>query len=274
MTSEPVHAELQAACEVAVALAREAGALQLRERPGVTVRATKAHRNDLVSDVDLASEALIVDGLGAAFPDDGVLGEEGESTAGVERAALGRRPAGRHPQLPLGGGAVVGVHRVAAGRPGRRRGRSRRWASCTTRPLGETFSAVAGGGCLLDGRPVRASSCERLDEALAGLSFDPSVASKDRMAPVVAALLPVVGDIRRIPAALHLAYLASGRLDCGMLVGAKLWDVAAGLVLAREAGVVLGGAGGAPSPELVVAAAPGVWPEYTAGAAVQQLTAH
>ena len=59
-----------------------------------------------------------------------------------------------------------------------------------------------------------------------------------------------------------------------MLVGAKLWDVAAGLVLAREAGVVSAGPDGAPAPELVVAAAPGVWREYTAGAAVRQLTAH
>jgi fructose-1,6-bisphosphatase/inositol monophosphatase family enzyme len=54
-----------------------------------------------------------------------------------------------------------------------------------------------------------------------------------------------------------------------MLVGAKLWDVAAGLALAREAGVVLGDP---VAPELVVAAAPGVWQEYAATAAVQQLT--
>jgi fructose-1,6-bisphosphatase/inositol monophosphatase family enzyme len=53
-----------------------------------------------------------------------------------------------------------------------------------------------------------------------------------------------------------------------MLVGAKLWDVAAGLVLAREAGVVLRDPF---APELVVAAAPGVWDEYAASAAVRQL---
>ena len=264
MTPEP---NLRAACDVAVTLAREAGALQLRERPGVTVRATKAHRNDLVSDVDLASEALIVDGLRAAFPDDGILGEEGESTAGVS----GRRwivdPLdGTRNYLSAAGPWSVSI--------ALRDGPADLVVGVVHDPaLGETFSAVAGAGCLLDGRPVTASSCARLDEALAGLSFDQSIATKERMAPVVAALLPVVGDIRRIPAALHLAYLASGRLDCGMLVGAKLWDVAGGLVLAREAGVVLGGVGGTPSPELVVAAAPGVWEEYAAGAAVGQLTA-
>jgi myo-inositol-1(or 4)-monophosphatase len=262
VTPDPL--QLQVARDVAVALAREAGALQLRERPGVTVRATKAHRNDLVSDVDLASEALIVDGLRAAFPDDGILGEEGESTAGTSGRRWVVDPLdGTRNYLSAAGPWSVSIALQQEG--------SDLVLGVVHDPaLGETFSAVAGGGCLLDGRPVRASSCARLDEALAGLSFDQSVATKERMAPVVAALLPVVGDIRRIPAALHLAYLASGRLDCAMLVGAKLWDVAAGLVLAREAGVVLRDP---VAPELVVAAAPGVWREYGATAAVQQLTA-
>jgi myo-inositol-1(or 4)-monophosphatase len=93
------------------------------------------------------------------------------------------------------------------------------------------------------------------------------------MAPVIADLLPVVGDIRRIPAALHLAYLASGRFDCGLLVGAKLWDVAAGLLLAREAGVVLGGVDDRPAPALILAAASGLWPEFSACDAVRRLVA-
>ena len=261
MTGVPT--DLQVACDVAVQLAREAGALQLRERPGVTVRATKAHRNDLVSDVDLASEALIVDGLRAAFPDDGILGEEGESTAGTSGRRWVVDPLDGTRNYLSGAGpwsVCIGLEQEGTGLV---------LGVVHDPALGEMFSAVAGGGCHLDGRPVRASSCTRLDEALAGLSFDQSVATKERMAPVVAALLPVVGDIRRIPAALHLAYLASGRLDCAMLVGAKLWDVAAGLALAREAGVVLGDP---VAPELVVAAAPGVWREYAATAAVRQLT--
>ena len=126
-------------------------------------------------------------------------------------------------------------------------------------------------GVLLEGL----ANCEKLERPLLLLLPDDAAPEVHRLFEItgLAALLPVVGDIRRIPAALHLAYLASGRLDCGLLVGAKLWDVAGGLVLAREAGVVLGGAGGTPSPDLVVAAAPGVWEEYAAGTAVQQLTA-
>jgi myo-inositol-1(or 4)-monophosphatase len=53
----------------------------VRERATLTVHGWKAHANDLVSEVDLASERLIVDGLCAAYPADGVLAEEGSSSA-------------------------------------------------------------------------------------------------------------------------------------------------------------------------------------------------
>jgi fructose-1,6-bisphosphatase/inositol monophosphatase family enzyme len=187
--------DLRAAGDLAASLARDAGALQVRERPGVTAgrgaRVTsKAHANDLVSDVDRASEELIVDGLRVAFPDDGVLGEEGAGVAGAS---------------------------------------GRRWV---VDPLDGTRNYLSGAGpwavCIaLQGGPD-------LDD---------------------------------------LAYLAAGRLDCGALVGAKLWDVAAGLLLAREAGVVLGGAGGRPAPALILAAAPGLSRAFFACDAAQRLVA-
>ena len=90
------------------------------------------------------------------------------------------------------------------------------------------------------------------------------------MAEVVGLLLPEVGDIRRLPAALDLAYLACGRLDCAVLAGTKLWDVAAGMLLAREAGVVLGGVDGRPSPALILAAAPGLWEAFSTSDAAEQ----
>jgi myo-inositol-1(or 4)-monophosphatase len=253
--------DLRAEHDLAVSLARDAGLLQVRERRGVLENAgritSKAHANDLVSDVDVASEALIVDGLRAAFPDDGVLGEEGGGVAGTSgrrwvvdpldgtrNYLSGAGPWSVSIALQTDGELVVGVVHDPV--------------------VGETFSAVAGGGCRLDDVPVSASPVVRLNEALAGLSFQPSLAVKGFMGPVVADLLPLVGDIRRIPAALHLAYLACGRFDCGLLVAANLWDVAAGLVLAREAGVVLGEPDDRSSPAVILAAAPGLWREFVA----------
>jgi myo-inositol-1(or 4)-monophosphatase len=254
-----LHSDLPAALAIAEDLAREAGRLQMRERATLTVRGWKAHANDLVSDVDLASERLIVDGLRAAFPADGLLAEEGARSAGTSTRRwivdpldgtrnyiTGAGPWSVCIALQDGDDTVVAVVHD----PGAR----------------ETFTAVRGAGASLDGQPLRASDCSRLGEAIVGFSFNPSPEAKRAMAEMMPALLPAVGDIRRVPAALHLAYLAAGRFDAGLLVHTKLWDIAAGLLIAAEAGVVLSGPDGVPTPECTLAAAPALWPEFSAAA--------
>ncbi|MDF2969438.1 MAG: suhB [Nocardioidaceae bacterium] len=52
------------------------------------------------------------------------------------------------------------------------------------------------------------------------------------------------------------------RFDAGLLWHTKLWDIAAGLLVAAEAGVVLSGPDAAPTPELTLAAAPALWREF------------
>jgi myo-inositol-1(or 4)-monophosphatase len=251
---------LHAAHDLAVRLSREAGELQVRERAGITAHTVKAHANDLVSHVDLASEALIVDGLRAAFPDDGVLGEEGGGVTG--------RSGRRWIVDPLDG---TRNYLTGAGP----------WSVCIALQdisdtvvavvhdpgAQETFTAVRGAGAELNGEPLRASNCSRLAEAIVGLSFNPSLQAKRDMAQTLPALLPVLGDIRRVPAALNLAYLAAGRFDAGLLLHTKLWDIAAGLLVAAEAGVILSGPDGSPSPEFTLAAAPALWREFSEAAA-------
>jgi myo-inositol-1(or 4)-monophosphatase len=251
---------LSAALATAEHLAHEAGRLQMRERATLTVHGWKAHSNDLVSDVDLASERLIADGLRAAFPTDGVLAEEGANTAGTSgrrwivdpldgtrNYVTGAGPWSVCIALQAGVDTVVAVVHDPAAR--------------------ETFTAVRGAGAALNGEPIRASGCARLVEALVGFSFNPSPQVKRDMARIMSVLLPAVGDIRRVPAALHLAYLAAGRFDAGLLRHTKLWDIAAGLLVAAEAGVVLSGPDGAPTPELTLAAAPALWGEFSEVAA-------
>jgi myo-inositol-1(or 4)-monophosphatase len=93
-----------------------------------------------------------------------------------------------------------------------------------------------------------------------GVSFQPNPATKERAGKVIRELLPVCGDIRRLPAALNLVYLAAGRLDGGLALDTNLWDIAAGALIAREAGVVLGGRGDDFTTDLTVGAAPALWP--------------
>jgi myo-inositol-1(or 4)-monophosphatase len=256
-----LHPELSAALATAEALAHEAGRLQVRDRATLTVHGWKAHVNDLVSDVDLASERLIADGLRAEFPTDGLIAEEGSSSTGTSgrrwivdpldgtrNYVTGAGPWSVCIALQDGSDTVVAVVHDPAAQ--------------------ETFTAVRGAGAELNGEPLRASDCSRLAEAIVGLSFNPSVQAKRDMAQILPALLPVVGDIRRVPAAMNLVYLAAGRFDAGLLVHTKLWDIAAGLLVAAEAGVILSGPDGAPTPELTLAASPALWREFSEAAAV------
>jgi myo-inositol-1(or 4)-monophosphatase len=258
---EVLHTDLSAALATAEALAHEAGRLQVRKRATLTVHGWKAHVNDPVSDVDLASERLIADGLHAAYPADGLLAEEGSNIAGTTNRRWIVDPLDGTRNYVTGAGP---------------------WSVCIALQDGhdtvlavvhdpgppETFTAMRGAGAALNGKPLRASDCARLDEAIVGLSFNPSSSAKRTMAQILPTLLPAVGDIRRVPAALNLAYLAAGRFDAGLLVHTKLWDIAAGLLIAAEAGVILSGPHGAPAPELTLAAAPALWAEFSAMAEV------
>jgi myo-inositol-1(or 4)-monophosphatase len=125
---------------------------------------------------------------------------------------------------------------------------------------GETFTAVAGAGALLGREPLAVSATTRLEEALVGLSFNPSPQTKRWTGQLVAVLLPEIGDVRRVPAALDLAYVAAGRLDAGLMVDTQLWDVAAGLLIATEAGAVVAEVTGV-GPDLILATTPALRPE-------------
>ena len=100
-----------------------------------------------------------------------------------------------------------------------------------------------------------------LDRALIATGFGYDVERRRHAAQVAAVVLPRVRDIRRIgSAALDLAALATGRVDGYYERGLGPWDLAAGGLIAREAGVTVGGLDGRPAgAELVVAAAPGLF---------------
>ena len=245
--------DLEAARDAAAELAVRAGRLQLDRRSTVVVGATKAHANDFVSDVDLDSERLIVDGLSSAWPEDGILAEEESSRAGSTgwRWVIDPLDGTRNYLTGAGPWSVC----IAL-----QEGRTTRVAVVHDPAADETFSAVSGEGALLGRSRLGTSGATRLSEAILGFSFNPSPETKERVGALVAGVLPGVGDLRRVPAALALSCVAAGRFDAAMLIDTKLWDVAAGLLIAAEAGATLQEESfrGA---EVIVAAAPGLWPE-------------
>jgi myo-inositol-1(or 4)-monophosphatase len=90
-----------------------------------------------------------------------------------------------------------------------------------------------------------------------GFGYQPD--QRRRQAAVMAALLPQVRDVRRLgSAAVDLCLVASGRLDAYYEQGLNSWDLAAGMLVAREAGVTVSGLAGRPpgGPLVLAAGAP------------------
>ncbi len=102
-----------------------------------------------------------------------------------------------------------------------------------------------------------------LSGALVATGFGYAASQRASQGEIVAALLPQVRDIRRAgSAALDLCSVAAGRVDGYYEQGVRYWDIAAGGLIAREAGAVVGGLPGEePSPAMTIAAGPGLFGE-------------
>ena len=137
---------------------------------------------------------------------------------------------------------------------------------------GRVYSAAAGQGAhVIDEQgihPLRCTAVDDLSMALLGTGFAYSRRRRTAQAALVAKILPVVRDVRRIgSAAMDLCMVAAGRLDAYYEHGLHVWDRAAGALIAAEAGarVVLPEPGDPDSAAaLVVAAAPGIADELLA----------
>jgi myo-inositol-1(or 4)-monophosphatase len=125
----------------------------------------------------------------------------------------------------------------------------------------ETWSATKGGGAYLDGRPIRVNTEQDLAMALVATGFGYASSRRARQAEILRTVLPRVRDIRRAGAAsLDLCAVACGRVDAYYERGLKPWDLAAGGLIASEAGArVEGVRGRAAGEDLVIAAPPGLF---------------
>jgi myo-inositol-1(or 4)-monophosphatase len=125
----------------------------------------------------------------------------------------------------------------------------------------ERFTAVRGDGARLDGRLLHGSDCADLGTALVGTGFGYDAGRRSHQGAALAQVVPRVRDVRRIgAAALDLCWAAAGRLDAYFERGLQPWDLAAGALVAAEAGLTVGDLrGGAPSGEFVLAAPPALF---------------
>jgi myo-inositol-1(or 4)-monophosphatase len=204
-----------------------------RRRGGVEVSATKSSPVDIVTEVDKAAERLIFDRLLGARPGDGFLGEEGagaESTSGVQWIVD-----------PIDGTVnfVYGLPQYAVSIAAAVDGRPVAGVVLNVE-TGERFTATEGGGAFLDGVRLRVDASEPatpLSQRLVATGFSYVQEVRAAQAVAVAELLREVRDIRRLgSAALDLCAVAAGRVDAYVEEGLNPWDMAAGGLVATEAG--------------------------------------
>jgi myo-inositol-1(or 4)-monophosphatase len=226
----------------------------------VDVSSTKSSATDVVTEIDEACERLIRDRILTARPDDGFVGEEGDDvvgTSGVDWVVD-----------PIDGTVnfVYGIPTYAVSIAARR-GDEVVIGHVVNIASGAEWGAVAGEGSWCyeqDGRRMLAApAIAELGQALVGTGFNYVPEVRARQAEAMASFVPRVRDIRRIgSAALDLCALAEGQLDAYVEQGLKPWDLAAGGLIAREAGIVLSGLDGPPDERLVMAAHPAIATEY------------
>lgn len=218
-----------------LAVAREAArvaAAELMERFGRRAEGVQAKSSptDLVSAADVAAEKAVRSLLAELRPGDTILGEEGGETGeGGFRWLVD----------PLDGtiNFLFGIPAFAVSIACE--GESGTLAGVVLDPVREEWFAATGTGpATLNDEPLRASSRSELATAMIATGFGYDACVRARQAAVLARVLPRVRDIRRVgAAALDLAWCACGRFDGYYERGVHTWDVAAGALIARRAGL-------------------------------------
>jgi myo-inositol-1(or 4)-monophosphatase len=191
-------------------------------------------RNDFATDVDREAERLIAEVLLTGAPGSAVMGEE-LTPAGATGATVlwivdpldgTTNFLHKYPAYAVSIGAVVGDQLVVG------------VVVDVVRDL--VYHAVAGEGASCNDRPIRVSTITDPTLALIGTGFPFKAPASERVEEYLTQfrrVLHATSGVRRAgSAALDLAHVAEGRLDGFWEIGLAPWDVAAGVVLVREAG--------------------------------------
>jgi myo-inositol-1(or 4)-monophosphatase len=232
---------------LAVALeAAQAGAAVIREAaPRVrSIEWRSKKPADFVSEVDLAAEAAVLGVVRARCPEAGILAEEsGASAAANARVTFVVDPLDGttnflhgYPEYACSVGVVVDGTPTAG--------------VIIDVALNETFTAHVGGGAFVNGAPIRVSPIEDPKLALIGTGFPFSrMEDVDPYTRQLAQVMRGTAGVRRAgAAALDLASVAAGRFEAFWETVLSPWDIAAGIVLVREAGGIVTDLTGAPCP--------------------------
>lgn len=230
-----------------------AGAVRSEGTP--TAVRSKSTPTDPVTVADTETERLVRERLAVLRPGEAILGEEHGGDA-AEHGAV------RWVVDPIDGTVnfVYGIPAYVVSLAAQVDGRSIAGAVADV-CSGDVYSAAIGRGATITEAGIRrtlhCNDVSELSMALVGTGFGYQSERRAFQASLLAQMLPLVRDVRRMgAAALDLCMVAAGRLDAHYEHGLNVWDWAAGALIAAEAGAAV------TLPDsrdgLLIAAAPGV----------------
>ncbi len=218
----------------------------------------KGSDRDIVTDVDRAAESYIIGELSVLYPGHGFYGEEtGKTNEEAEFVWVidpidGTRSFARHMNFYSISIALMRNGKIVLGLV---------YAPATD----EMFSAITGCGATLNGKKIRVSGYEKLENSMLATGFAClREGYKFNNLQYLDKIILIASDLRRCgSAALDLAYIAAGRFDGFWELALNLYDIAAGVLLVQEAGgIVTDMNGGENYPEYgLIAGTPGVHAE-------------
>ena len=213
----------------AMRAAREAGRLLLEAAHG-EIQVDRLERRDIKLAVDRRAEEAIIAVLRERFPEHAILSEECGRVGGDSEYLWIVDP-------------LDGTYNYFRGIPlwctsiALRKGDEYLVGVIYDPVRDELFRAEKGRGAFLDERPIRISRTAELSASVINFGLGHKGGSIRATMRAVSQLALKIGRTRQLgSAAIHLAYVASGRAEGFLQFGIKLWDLAAGVALIREAG--------------------------------------
>jgi myo-inositol-1(or 4)-monophosphatase len=240
--------------QLCISLARQAGEHAAKCRlDGLGNLDHKSSATDLVTQCDRSAESLIVARIRAERPDDSICGEEGAEHVGSSDFTWHLDPIDGTTNFVYGlaswctSVAVLDTQGSLAG-------------AVYVPESQELFSASRGDGATLNGRAIHCNQKSDLSQALVATGFGYRAELRAAQAQRLSAVISSIRDIRRSgSAAIDLCSVACGRLDAYYEDNLNSWDIAAGDLIAREAGAISTGFDGGPSTAAhLVVASPGI----------------
>lgn len=199
------------------------------------IESTQKGANDFVTNVDKEAETLIIETIKASYPDHEIVAEESGFVEGSDKDVQWIID-------PLDGTTnfVKGLPHFSVSIAVRIKGKTE--VACVYDPmLNELFTAQRGSGAQLNNSRIRVKPLKDLQGTVLATGFPfKQKQHSEAYFKIMSSLFVDCADFRRTgSAALDLCYVAAGRVDGYFELGLKPWDIAAGELIAREAGAII-----------------------------------